>query len=312
MESLESQSFSKPNGILSAFYILLAVAAGFVVIGPIIGLALAMPFYDGSLLEMVDQLQNASEYPELKIPLYIMQGVAAGLGLIVFPLLYIKIFFKSNPMQMFVVNPAHQKAMLVTAVLTIVFMVVNSIFIEWNQNVVFPDFLKDFEAWAREREDMAMVLTKMMTTFDSHFQFLFGFVIIAIIPAIGEELVFRGMIQKELQRGTGNMHLAIWLSAILFSAIHMQFFGFVPRMLLGALFGYLYAWSGNLWLPILAHFVNNGFTVIMLYLHQLGYFEFDIESSESAPWYYVAAFAIITFLLLSYLKKNLSTSQSNV
>jgi len=311
MESQELPDNSRSNGISSAFYILITVAIGFVVIGPLIGVGIAMLFYDGSIFQLMEQLQNAGEHPELRTPLYIMQGIAASIGLILFPMMYIKIFFRQDPFTIFKINSRHHQALLLSAVLTIVFMVVNSVFIEWNQNFIFPDFLKGFEEWAREREDAALVLTRMMTNFDSPMQFLFGFIIIAIIPAIGEELVFRGMIQSELQRGTGNMHLAIWLSAILFSAIHMQFFGFVPRMLLGALFGYLYAWSGNLWLPVIAHFTNNGFTIILLYLQQLGHFDYDIESTESAPWPYVLLFSIITFLLLSYLRKSLVKSETS-
>ncbi|HMQ00227.1 MAG TPA: CPBP family intramembrane metalloprotease [Cyclobacteriaceae bacterium] len=307
MESEVQDNQPRISGIVSVLYILLMLAAGFVIIGPLAGLLLAMMFYDGSILQMLDQIQNAAEHPELKTPLFIMQGAAALIGLIVLPLIYLNAVLKKNAKSIFSCFPQHQKALIISAVVTVVFMVVNSVFIEWNQNLVFPEFLKDFEAWARQREDDAMMLTRMMTSFDTPMQFLFGFLIIAILPAIGEELVFRGLIQSELQRGTKNMHLAIWLSAILFSAIHMQFFGFVPRMLLGALFGYIYAWSGNLWLPIVAHFVNNGFTISMLYLNQLGYFDYDIESAEAAPWWAALIFAVITFSLLSYLRKTVIT-----
>lgn len=302
MESTELIPKPRMSGALSAFYILLMLFMGFVVIGPIIGLLFAIPLYEGSVLQMIDDLQNASAHPELKLPLMVMQGIAASIGLILIPLLYIKIFFKENPLNYFKIIPQHQRALLLTFVLVITFMVVNSVFIEWNAHLKFPAFLKDFEAWARLRENTAEELTKMLTSFDTPWEFLLGFVVIAIVPAVGEELVFRGMIQKELHRGTGNIHLAIWLSAILFSAIHMQFFGFVPRMFLGALFGYLYAWSGNLWLPIVAHFVNNGFTITMLYFHQLGHFDFDIESTEAPPWYFALGFAVITFAILKYLK----------
>ena len=139
--------------------------------------------------------------------------------------------------------------------------------------------------------------------FNSTGEFLFAFLIIAILPGIGEELVFRGLLQPQLHRATGNAHIAIWISAILFSAIHMQFFGFVPRVLLGALFGYLYLWSGNLIIPMFAHFMNNGFSVLMLYLHQLGIVDIDIETTEAAPWPAVIGFSIITFGLMVYLKK---------
>jgi membrane protease YdiL (CAAX protease family) len=166
-----------------------------------------------------------------------------------------------------------------------------------------PDFLKGFEYWAREKEDIAAELTAYLTQFDSFGNFALAFFVIAILAGVGEELVFRGMLQPELQRATGNIHAAIWISAILFSAIHLQFFGFVPRMLLGVMFGYLYYWSGNIIIPMLAHFVNNGFSLLMVYLYQLGIISIDLESGESASPLLVAFFTIITFGLLLYLKK---------
>jgi hypothetical protein len=88
----------------------------------------------------------------------------------------------------------------------------------------------------------------------------------------------------------------------MFSAFHLQFFGFVPRMLLGALFGYLYYWSGNLLMPIFAHFINNGFSVLMLYLNQLGVVDIDIDSTETAPWPAVVGFTVLGIALLYYFK----------
>jgi hypothetical protein len=192
---------------------------------------------------------------------------------------------------------------IVTAVVVIVFMVVNSVFIEWNSAVNFPDFARDFESWAREREDTAAELTRFLTQFDSSSQLYLALFIIAVLPAIGEEIVFRGLIQKELFRATSNIHVSIWFAAVLFSAIHMQFFGFVPRLLLGALFGYLYYWSGNLLLAIIAHFVNNAVSVVALYFYQQGTLGFDVESPDAAPTAMVLLSAALTAGLLYYFYK---------
>jgi uncharacterized protein len=195
----------------------------------------------------------------------------------------------------------------ITFFVVIIFSVVNSIFIEWNAGFhfpeVFPDFLKRFESWAREKEDAAEVATKFLTQFESVSELAIALLVIAVLPAIGEEIVFRGLIQNEMVKATGKIHLSIWLSAALFSAIHIQFFGFVPRLLLGALFGYLYYWSGNLTLAIIAHFVNNGVSVIAMYFYQKGAFEFDLESTESAPFNVVIISAVLTAGLLYYFYK---------
>ena len=132
---------------------------------------------------------------------------------------------------------------------------------------------------------------------------LVALVVVAVVPAVGEEVLFRGILQRNLTRWTGNVHAGIWLAAILFSAIHVQFLGFVPRMLLGALFGYLYVWAGNIWIPILAHFVNNGFTILMVYLYQRKVVPVDIESNESVPLAAALVSAGVTVGLLTYFKR---------
>lgn len=249
------------------------------------------------------KLATPADYPELRVPLFIMQGCATLFGLIIVPSLYVLAFEKKNILILAKDKPLYSQSILLTIIVVIVFMIPNTFFIEWNANLSMPDFLKNFETWARQNEDRAAELTTFLTTFDSFGNFLLAFVVIAILPGIGEELLFRGMLQPELQRATGNIHAAIWISAIMFSAIHLQFFGFVPRMLLGVLFGYLYYWSGNIVVPMLAHFINNGFSVVMIYLYQLGIISINLESGEPAPLVMVALFTVITFGILLYLKK---------
>lgn len=123
------------------------------------------------------------------------------------------------------------------------------------------------------------------------------------MPAVGEELVFRGLIQNQAHYLFKNIHLAIWLTALFFSFFHLQFYGLIPRLLLGALFGYLYYWSGTLWIPILAHFVNNGLALIMAYFFQLNIVDYDLQSDQSMGLFPVLIFTIITFFLVYYFKK---------
>jgi uncharacterized protein len=293
---------SERNPILSAFFILCTVVIGFVIVGPIIGLLFSLPFYEGSVLELGEKIQNPLQYPELRVPVLIMQGFATLIGLILIPALYLFSFERLSVVRLLNKNISVSIA-IVVALATIAFMGTNSIFIEWNATFTFPDFLKGFGEWAREREDLAAELTKFFTAFNSVGDLVLGLFVIALLPAIGEELVFRGMLQPEFYRASGNQHAAIWISAFIFSAFHMQFFGFVPRMLLGALFGYLYVWSGNLWMPMIAHFVNNGFSVLMIYLYQKGTITVDIESPEAAPWPVVASFTIVFAGLLYYFHK---------
>lgn len=289
---------SKRNPILSVFLILCVVFIGFYIIGPIVGFFASLVFYEGSMVDFVQKITNPLQHPELRIPILVMQGFATLVGLILIPWLYLHSKEHVNPLQWVKKSSGLLVGVVVLAV--IAFMVPNSLIIEWNATFTFPDFMKEFGAWAREREDAAAELTKLFTVFNTPLEFIFGLVIIALLPAIGEELVFRGMLQPEFYRASGNHHVAIWVSAFLFSAFHFQFFGFVPRMLLGALFGYLYLWSGNFLMPVIAHFVNNGFMVLMMYLHQQDISTLDIESPEAAPWTAIVPFTILFVGLLYY------------
>ncbi len=281
---------------------LVVAAVGFVVIGPLVGFFAAIPFFDGSLDQMVEAIQDPVRNESIKVPLYVIQGSATLVGLTIIPLLFWMGVDMRKISSWFKEGKIHLQMLLVVLLVVISFMATNSIFIDWNAHLHFPDSLKSLEEWAHEKEQLAEAVTKFLTGFSDVNQFMVGLLVIAILPAIGEELVFRGMLQPQLHRTFGNIHIAIWTSAIIFSAFHLQFFGFVPRMLLGALFGYLYYWSGNLWMSIFAHFVNNGFSVLMLYLRQQGTVEMDVESTDVAPWQAVIGFTILFIALMFYYK----------
>ena len=169
----------------------------------------------------------------------------------------------------------------ITVLFVILFMILIVPFInllgDLNQRLVLPEALSGLEKMMRSSENDTAALTEKFLNVHSLPALFFNIFLIAIIPAIGEELFFRGAIQGVLQRKL-NVKLAIWITAVVFSAIHMRFYGFVPRMLLGAFLGYLLAWSGNLWLSIVAHFTNNVLAVIFYYLKDNGYKVPDIDT----------------------------------
>ena len=299
----EQTAISSRPPLVSIILILITTTLGFVVIGPLIGFFLALPFYDGSLMDLPQKLASPADYPEIKNAILILQGSATFFGLIIIPSLYLYGIEKKSVFDFTRGKKIYPLMAAITAVMVIMFMGINSVFIEWNYHFKFPEFLQAFETWAREREALAEELTKFFTQFSSTGEFVFGLIVIALFPAIGEELVFRGLIQNELFRASKNHHVAIWTSAILFSAFHMQFFGFVPRLLLGALFGYLYLWSGSLVIAMIAHFVNNGFSLLMMYLNQLGVIEMDVDTPEAAPWPIVVSFTLVFGALIFYFKR---------
>lgn len=189
---------------------------------------------------------------------------------------------------------------------TVAFMFVNSYLVEWNQSWHFPEALSGLENYLRNLEEELARTTEQFTNFQTFGQFMVGLIVISVLPGIGEELLFRGIVQNSLHRWTKNHHVAIWVAAFFFSFIHFQFFGLVPRMVLGAIFGYLYVWSGNIWYPIAAHMTNNGISVLVIYLANVGVIDLDIDSAESIPLSVslIGLVAFSGFMLL--FKKNFS------
>lgn len=142
-----------------------------------------------------------------------------------------------------------------------------------NQQMTLPAFLEPLEAWMKRQEETAQLLTEQFMQVTTYSGLIINLLLMALLPAVAEELTFRGVLQKLLQgtkvaeaQSCKVPHVAIWCSAILFSAIHLQFYGFLPRMLMGALFGYALAWTGSLLAPILMHFTNNAAAVVLYFI----------------------------------------------
>jgi len=199
-------------------------------------------------------------------------------------------------------------------VLVLFIMVVASPIMAWvvevNAQMSLPSFMSSIEDWMKQSEASAEVLTKAFISFDGLASLFYILLIVAVVPAIGEELLFRGVIQKIFKNWTNNHHIAIWVTAIIFSALHMQFYGFLPRMLLGVFFGYLLVWSSSLWLPILGHFINNGSVVVLSYFYPelMENTELNIFNEDGKTWLPT----IISFILVAvgiFLFKQLNTQK---
>ena len=139
-----------------------------------------------------------------------------------------------------------------------------------NSRIELPESLASIEQILKQQEEAAALLTERFLQADNVAQLLLNLGLLALLPALAEELSFRGTLQQvingeRLAVSGERTHIAIWVAAFIFSAIHMQFYGFIPRMLMGAMFGYVFVWSGSLWLPILMHFTNNALAVLAYY-----------------------------------------------
>ncbi|MBN1598189.1 MAG: CPBP family intramembrane metalloprotease [Bacteroidales bacterium] len=157
-----------------------------------------------------------------------------------------------------------------------------NLLINWNDSLQFPDWMSGIENSMRQMEDERSQLTEKMLSGQKTGDYIFNIFMIAVLPAIGEEFLFRGVIQKIISKSIGNIHWAIIFAAAIFSIFHMQFFGFIPRLILGIYFGYLLIWSDNIWLPVSAHFMNNTIAVSLDYLSNQSYFSHNLERLDMA------------------------------
>lgn len=192
--------------------------------------------------------------------LQLLQSVATFL----LPALAGAYLWSSTPMQWLHLDskPSWQEASAAVVIMLLAIPGIN-LLSAWNQQMVLPEWMSGIEQWMRMQEDAAAQLTEQFLRVDTVGGLLVNIGLMALLPAVGEELTFRGVVQGMFTR---NRHVAIWATAAIFSFVHMQFYGFLPRMLLGAMFGYMLWWTGSLWVPMLMHFVNNCAAVVVAYL----------------------------------------------
>lgn len=163
-----------------------------------------------------------------------------------------------------------------------------------NQQIDLPDFLQSMES--RTEELMKAILSEKTIP-----ALLTNLFLIAVIPALGEELLFRGILQKKLITIFNNKWVGVTLAAIIFSAIHFQFEGFLPRAILGFILGAIYLYTNNLWYPIIAHFFNNGIQVVLAYFNPE--MVEDVNTPITMPWYLALLSLILIIIIMIQFKK---------
>lgn len=170
------------------------------------------------------------------------------------------------------------RIILLSALIMLVAVPLVYFLVHLNQQMSLPESMSGLEEWMRQAEDAAEKMTERLLNVTSLQGLLFNLFMIAVIPAIGEEFIFRGALQRIFHQWTGNAHVAVIIAGVIFSAIHFQFYGFLPRLLLGIMLGYMFVITGNIWVPVFAHFFNNAFAVTMHFYVYNADLDFDMES----------------------------------
>ena len=265
-------------------------------------LALGLLTYLASLLHVKINLEDADEIFKMK-----MEQLISVIIIFILPPMLFSIFWTRRGIHYLGITtrPALGTA-LVAGVGMIMAMPIINWLAEMNQTMHLPAAFSGMEAWMKSSEAQAGEITEAFTKGTTTGTLVLNLFVIAFMAAVSEEIFFRGMLQKVLIECTKNKHVGIWIGAALFSAFHMQFYGFVPRMLMGAYLGYLFVWSGSLWPGMIAHFVNNGVAVFVAWLANKGIVGEDADKigSDNSEWIFVVISAIMVAASMLIIYRN--------
>lgn len=268
------------------------------IVGSFIGMIIIGLRYGTQTL--TDILQANLSAPNVSASLWILQFFGTTMPILATPIIF-SYFIIREPDEYL---KTHLNFPWLLIVVVFVAMMLSNPLIEFlgnlNEKMVLPKFLKGMEDWMRQSENDTKKLSDAMMTMNTFWSMIFNLLFIGLLTAVVEEVLFRGCLQTIFVRWTKNKHVAVWVVAILFSAFHMEFFGFLPRLFLGVLFGYFTAWSGSVWPSIWAHFVNNGSIVVLTYLAQQKIVDIDVDDQHMFGHGIYAASLIITVALLYF------------
>lgn len=236
--------------------------------------------------------------PGAEQALWIYQILSTTLPILIAPVFFAYVIVK-QPADYLKVNIQFPPALLFV-VLLIMFMSlpIIEVLADLNHRMVLPGFLKGLEEWMKASEKSAEKATGIILKMDTPLDLFKVMFLVAFMTAVVEEMMFRGALQTIFTRWTRNPHAAIWITAILFSAFHFEFYGFLPRAMLGVIFGYFVYWSGSIWTSIWAHFLNNGLAVVFTYLFQHKILKDNPDDQQVFNYSTYAFSVIITVLLL--------------
>lgn len=216
-----------------------------------------------------------------------------------FPLLYLFYFYKRNWYHEIVKNKLDTK--LVFYFLSWLLFSFPLIAYSAQLNMMIP-----LPEWAITIDNDAISFLTKMLVMDSFWAYLINIVVIAVIPAIGEELLFRGLIQRELSSMMKNQHLVVVISSVIFGILHFQLSSFLPKFIIGLILGYAYYWTRNLWYPIIIHFMNNGLQVTIAYFSMENMDEISDQDIPAVPVISLIISAILCAVIVDAIIKRLN------
>ncbi|MCX6246077.1 MAG: CPBP family intramembrane metalloprotease [Bacteroidetes bacterium] len=288
---MKPAALSHLSPFMKLLFVLMLLLTGLIisVFGSIL---ITMVTYHADLNKIMLLLSDSGD--PSSVPLLKALQILQSVFLFIVPAIFAGYLFEGHPGGYFGMN---RKPGGLVLILVILILFVSLPLVNWmvsvNEMMKLPTFFHGIEEWMQTTEAQAEKLTNAFLDVHSAGGLALNLVMIAIIPAIGEELLFRGLFQRLFKEWFRNIHVAVFLSALIFGLVHMQFYGLLPRLMLGICFGYLYYWSGTIWVPVFAHFLNNGAAVVVSFLSNIGAVQADYEMIGSTNNAFVIAGSVV-------------------
>ncbi|NCD69320.1 CPBP family intramembrane glutamic endopeptidase [Mucilaginibacter agri] len=292
------------------FLLFIAVTLVTLLVGALIGMGVVALIYGTDTVLNIGQL-NINTPAEIS-GLWVMQFVSTTLPILVIPVFYAYVVVKEPQPYLKLTTKFSPQLLVLVFFIMFMSMPIMEQLSNINERLVLPPFLKGVEDWMRAAEHQAEKATNILLKMDNVWDLIKAVLFVGGLTALVEELMFRGVLQTIFIRWTQNPHAAIWITAALFSAFHMEFFGFLPRLMLGIFFGYFVYWSGSIWTSVWAHFVNNGTAVVITYLYQHKTIKVSPDDTHVFSLVGYVFSIIITVLLLINYRNIALAARSNI
>jgi len=296
-------TYSKINNV-SKFILLITLVFSFLLFSTLIGILALVPLFGSGVIGLL----SAPDFTSVSVvnAMKAIQILNMAGGLLLPAAIYLWLCSSETKSKGGFLKSINYLPIIFSAILMVFAQPLIGLISELNSYLKLPEGLSFIENWMKNAETQGEMITEAFLSTTTTGGLLVNIFMVAILPAFAEELLFRGALAGLFKDWTKNIHLAVFLSSFIFAAIHLQFYGFLPRFLLGMALGYLFFWSGSLWLPIAAHFTNNFLSVIVEFLFRKGVISTNAENFgvDNAAW--LTAISILGVTAVLYFIYNMT------
>jgi len=268
------------KNFIQSILILLALIIAGTIVGSILAMFLLEPILGISVLGNTDVLNIYSNNPATPMALKFFQFFQVFFSFIVPAHLFARFHSNNQSAEYLQLKSTSNIHFILGALMIFLISPLISFLNEINQNISLPAFLSSLESTFKSLEEKSKIATELFLNVNTTADIVVNFFIVAVLAAVSEELIFRGVLQRLMGTVVRNIHLNILICSVIFSAFHLQFYGFIPRLALGMLLGYSFHFSKSLWVPIMIHFLNNATAVLVDLLYKRNLISLNPNENE--------------------------------